>query len=114
MTGNDVRRVKAAFSSGCKSHPAIFAPASINWISHGEVADRAGKARKRGTMMSWRNILSESSWCKSSPVKAVAALNEEVGFKFTSFMADIAKRFIPRFATSTQGCFIPGGDKVTV
>jgi hypothetical protein len=27
-------------------------------------------------------------------VKDPAALTEEVGFKFTSFMADIAKRFI--------------------
>jgi len=31
-----------------------------------------GKRGRGGTMMSWRNLLLESSWCKSSPVKAVA------------------------------------------
>ena len=54
------------------------------------------------------------SWCKSSPVKAVAALTEEVGFKFTSFMADIAKRFIPGFSASTKGHLIPGSGKATI
>ena len=31
-----------------------------------------GKRGRGGTRMSWRNLLLESSWCKSSPVKAVA------------------------------------------
>jgi hypothetical protein len=31
-----------------------------------------GKRGRGGTMMRWRNLLLESSWCKSSPVKAVA------------------------------------------
>ncbi len=31
-----------------------------------------GKRGGGGTMMRWRNLLLESSWCKSSPVKAVA------------------------------------------
>jgi len=36
-----VRRAKAAFSSGCKSHPATFVPAGSNRSSHGgnEVAE---------------------------------------------------------------------------
>jgi hypothetical protein len=43
MSPEGVRRAKAAFSSGCKSHPAI-APAGSNRSSHGgnEVAEAFG------------------------------------------------------------------------
>ncbi len=43
MTALGVRRGKAAFSSGCKSHPAI-APAGSNRSSHGgdEMAEAFG------------------------------------------------------------------------
>ena len=39
-----VRRAKAAFFSGCKSHPATIAPAGSNRSSHGgnEVAEASG------------------------------------------------------------------------
>ena len=39
-----VRRGKAAFFSGCKSHPATIAPAGSNRSSHGgnEVAEASG------------------------------------------------------------------------
>ena len=39
-----VRRDKAAFFSGCKSHPATIAPAGSNRSSHGgnEVAEASG------------------------------------------------------------------------
>jgi hypothetical protein len=42
-----VRRGKAAFFSGCKSHPATIAPAGSNRSSHGgnEVAEAFGIAR---------------------------------------------------------------------
>ena len=44
MTGRGVRRDKAAFFSGCKSHPATVAPAGSNRSSHGgnEVAEASG------------------------------------------------------------------------
>ncbi len=44
MTGLGVRRAKAAFFSGCKSHPATIAPAGSNRSSHGgnEVAEASG------------------------------------------------------------------------
>ncbi len=35
MTALGVRRAKAAFFSGCKSHPATIAPAGSNRSSHG-------------------------------------------------------------------------------
>jgi len=35
MTGFSVRRGKAAFLSGCKYHPATFAPSGSNRGSHG-------------------------------------------------------------------------------
>ncbi len=40
------RRAKAAFFSGCKSHPATIAPAGSNRSSHGgnEVAETLGIA----------------------------------------------------------------------
>ncbi len=43
MSALGVRRGKAAFFSGCKSHPAI-APAGSNWSSHGgnEMAEAFG------------------------------------------------------------------------
>ncbi len=43
-SGMGVRRGKAAFFSGCKSHPAAIAPAGSNWSSHGgnEVAEASG------------------------------------------------------------------------
>ncbi len=42
--GVGVRRDKAAFFSGCKSHPATIAPAGSNRSSHGgnEVAEASG------------------------------------------------------------------------
>ncbi len=44
MTAVGVRRAKAAFFSGCKSHPATIAPAGSNRSSHGgnEVAEASG------------------------------------------------------------------------
>ena len=44
MTGLGVRRAKAAFFSGCESHPATIAPAGSNRSSHGgnEVAEASG------------------------------------------------------------------------
>ena len=44
MSGLGVRRGKAAFFSGCKSHPATIAPAGSNRSSHGgnEVAEASG------------------------------------------------------------------------
>jgi hypothetical protein len=44
MAAMGVRRAKAAFLSGCKSHPATFAPAGSNRSSHGgnEVAEASG------------------------------------------------------------------------
>ncbi len=44
MTAVGVRRDKAAFFSGCKSHPATIAPAGSNRSSHGgnEVAEASG------------------------------------------------------------------------
>ncbi len=44
MFGLGVRRGKAAFFSGCKSHPATIAPAENNRSSHGgnEVAEASG------------------------------------------------------------------------
>ena len=46
MTGLGVRRAKAAFFSGCKSGPAIIAPAGSNRSSHGgdEMAEAFGIA----------------------------------------------------------------------
>ncbi len=46
MTALGVRRGKAAFFSGCKSHPATIAPAGSNRSSHGgnEVAEAWGIA----------------------------------------------------------------------
>ncbi len=46
MTGLGVRRGKAAFFSGCKSHPATIAPAGSNRSSHGgdEMAEAFGIA----------------------------------------------------------------------
>ena len=35
MSGLGVRRAKAAFFSGCKSHPATIAPAGSNRSNHG-------------------------------------------------------------------------------
>ncbi len=47
MTAVGVRRGKAAFFSGCKSHPATIAPAGSNRSSHGggEMAEAFGIAR---------------------------------------------------------------------
>ncbi len=44
MSGLGVRRAKAAFFSGCKSHPATIAPAGSNRSSHGgnEMAEASG------------------------------------------------------------------------
>ncbi len=44
MSVPGVRRAKAAFFSGCKSHPATIAPAGSNRSSHGgnEVAEASG------------------------------------------------------------------------
>jgi hypothetical protein len=44
MSAVGVRRGKAAFFSGCKSHPATIAPAGSNRSSHGgnEVAEASG------------------------------------------------------------------------
>ncbi len=44
MSAMGVRRAKAAFFSGCKSHPATIAPAGSNRSSHGgnEVAEASG------------------------------------------------------------------------
>ncbi len=44
MSAVGVRRAKAAFFSGCKSHPATIAPAGSNRSSHGvnEVAEAFG------------------------------------------------------------------------
>ncbi len=44
MSALGVRRGKAAFFSGCKSHPATIAPAGSNRSSHGgnEVAEASG------------------------------------------------------------------------
>ncbi|MEE8197736.1 MAG: hypothetical protein V3T69_11235, partial [Acidiferrobacterales bacterium] len=46
MTASGVRRGKAAFFSGCKSHPATIAPAGSNRSSHGgdEMAEAFGIA----------------------------------------------------------------------
>ncbi len=46
MAAVGVRRAKAAFFSGCKSHPATIAPAGSNRSSHGgnEVAEAFGIA----------------------------------------------------------------------
>ncbi len=46
MSASGVRRDKAAFFSGCKSHPATIAPAGSNRSSHGgnEVAEAFGIA----------------------------------------------------------------------
>ena len=46
MSVMGVRRDKAAFFSGCKSHPATIAPAGSNRSSHGgnEVAEAFGIA----------------------------------------------------------------------
>ncbi len=46
MSGLGVRRGKAAFFSGCKSHPATVAPAGSNRSSHGgnEMAEAFGIA----------------------------------------------------------------------
>ena len=44
MSALGARRAKAAFFSGCKSHPATIAPAGSNRSSHGgnEVAEASG------------------------------------------------------------------------
>ncbi len=44
MSALGVRRAKAAFFSGCKSHPATIAPAGSNPSSHGgdEMAEASG------------------------------------------------------------------------
>ncbi len=44
LFGPNVRSGKAAFFSGCKSHPATIAPAGSNRSSHGgnEVAEASG------------------------------------------------------------------------
>ena len=46
MSGLGVRRDKAAFSSGCNSHPAIIAPAGSNRSNCGgnEVVEASGEA----------------------------------------------------------------------
>ena len=46
MTALGVRRDKAAFSSGCKSHPAIIAPAGSNRSNYGgnEMVEASGEA----------------------------------------------------------------------
>jgi hypothetical protein len=48
------------------------------------------------------------------PKRRAPPLIEELGFKLALFMADIAKRFIPGFATATKGRLIPGSGKVTI
>ena len=57
-----------------ESHPAmLLKPEAIGAVM--EVTKwliALGKRGRGGTMMRWRNLLLESSWCKSSPVKAVA------------------------------------------
>ncbi len=47
MSAQGVRRGKAAFFSGCKSHPATIAPAGSNRSSHGgnEVAEASGEPK---------------------------------------------------------------------
>ena len=50
MSISGVRRAKAAFPSGCESHPAIFAPAGSNRSRHGgnevaEASDATGHFR---------------------------------------------------------------------
>ena len=50
-----VRRGKAAFFSGCKSHPATIVPAGSNQSSHGgnEVAEASGEGPvSRGILIS--------------------------------------------------------------
>ncbi len=56
MTAVGVRRAKAAFFSGCKSHPAIIAPAGSNRSSHGgnEVAEAFGIARHELVSLDFR------------------------------------------------------------
>ena len=46
MSALGVRRAKAAFSSGCKSHPVIIAPAGSNRSNYGgnEVVEASGEA----------------------------------------------------------------------
>jgi len=90
MTESGVRRAKAVFFSGCESHPAmLLQPEAIGAVM--EVTKwliALGKRGRGGTRMSRRNLLLDSSWCKSSPVKAVAGrpvpvqkLNQQQGDK---------------------------------
>ena len=61
MSAVGVRRAKAAFFSGCKSHPATIAPAGSNRSSHGgdEMAEAFGIA--------YHELLSLDSRCGSKP-----------------------------------------------
>ncbi len=65
MSAQGVRRVKAAFFSGCKSHPATIAPAGSNRSSHGgnEVAEASGAlARAGGSPWRHREARLDLAW----------------------------------------------------
>ena len=68
-----VRRGKAAFFSGCKSHPATIAPAGSNRSSHGgnEVAEASG--------VEGHELVSLDFRCGSQP--EVSDGHENVGFR---------------------------------
>ncbi len=67
-----VRRAKAAFFSGCKSHPATIAPAGSNRSSHGgnEVAEASGVKGHQLVSLDFR-----SGSCVTSAARVAAARN---------------------------------------
>ncbi len=73
MSALGVRRGKAAFFSGCKSHPATIAPAGSNRSSHGgdEMAEAFGIACHELVSLDFR--------CGSQP--EVSDGHENVGFR---------------------------------
>ncbi len=76
MSELGVRRGKAAFFSGCKSHPATIAPAGSNRSSHGgnEMAEAFSKASHELVSLDFR--------CGSKlPVSAAPGPRLESGLK---------------------------------
>ena len=70
-----VRRAKAAFFSGCKSHPATIAPAGSNRSSHGgdEMAEAFGIACHELVSLDFR---CGSRLCKNTGSEAFRAIIE--------------------------------------
>ncbi len=84
-----VRRDKAAFSSGCKSHPAIIAPAGSNRSNCGgnEVVEASGEACRKiwwqrecaGRNVSERRAILEKDVAQADPTSLSGKADMTVG-----------------------------------